>query len=103
VVSEGQEEEALLSRDQAAAAYSRPVLTKVIPFTTIYPAEKCHQKNQLKRHPAVRMALEKSGIEVRCYDRQFMLGARQCILLQNFYIYIYCQFKSKKRENILTE
>jgi peptide methionine sulfoxide reductase MsrA len=53
--------------EQASAAYTRPVLTQVIPFTRIYPAEKRHQKNQLKRHPAVRLALERSGIEVRRY------------------------------------
>ncbi len=48
----------------AAAARIRPLLTTVRPLAAFYPAEGRHQKNQLKRHPPVLQALERSGIQV---------------------------------------
>ncbi len=48
----------------AAAAHTRPLLTTVRPLAAFYPAEGRHQKNQLKRHPPVLQALERSGIQV---------------------------------------
>jgi hypothetical protein len=48
----------------AAAARTRPLITTVRPLAAFYPAEIRHQKNQLKRHPPVLQALERSGIQV---------------------------------------
>ncbi len=54
----------MCSLRSAAAARSRPLLTTVRPLAAFYPAEGRHQKNQLKRHPPVLQALERSGIQV---------------------------------------